>query len=173
MITSYDQSVELYRNFCRETLELSTQCLLSAASVNSVAVRLVDSALARHSAALKKINTARDIEDLFDVNATLIRDCVEECIKCGTETAHSLYTEQMQAMQTLYSSGCKFGTLYPSMLRFATTWPHPLIPLWNLMPDIAGQMSKLNPWFRPERGDDSQSRKDVVVKAGLAERKAS
>ena len=173
MITSYDQWVDTCRGLCREMLELSTQYWIGAATINSAAMKAIDATLARHSAAIEQVGATRDIEDLFDLVATLCRDCMEECHQRGTEAARSLSTEQMQVMQTLYGNSCKMGALYSRMLRFATAWPQPLLPLWNPVPDMLGRMLRLNPWLQPVSGANLRPGDNRSVETQPMERKAS
>ncbi|MFO1436368.1 MAG: hypothetical protein U1F34_08500 [Gammaproteobacteria bacterium] len=173
MITSYDQMVETYRGLCREALELSTQYWLGMATLNSAAMKAIDATLARHATAIEEVSSARDIEDLFDHVATLYRDCVGECQQRGMEAVHNLCNEQMQTMQTLYGNSCKMGSLYGRLMRFATAWPQPLVPLWNPAPDAIGRMLRLNPWFQTVSGGRSKSEFESAAENQPMERKVS
>jgi predicted transposase YdaD len=129
MLTTYQQYLDACRELCRAQADVVATVLADAERVNQATGRLLDSLQTRHETSRQRIESAENVEQLFDISATTLG----EDIATGTQTFMQMWREiaevQVRAMSRLPEHVSQLGTLSGRVMQFAGGMPQPLIPL--------------------------------------------
>lgn len=143
MLTSYDQYLDACRELCRAQADVVATALADAERVNQAAGRLIDTLQQRHAASRQRIESAANIEELFDLSATTLGEDIGSTTDTFLQMWREVVDVQTRAAHRLPAHLNELATLCGRVMRFASGMPQPLIPLgawlYGMTPDYAAR----------------------------------